>query len=1459
MKHSSRKILALLLALSLCIGMMPMSIFADDAAETPVEVLEQLAENVPAVEDAADDTGMLDEETNEEPAAPAEGTSVLVDEQDKPVEQPIEQPEEETAEEEQKVDEVVAEPVAEEEQKVDEVKTEPVEEEQKAEAVEDDEVTAESEAENATPVETAAKAMTMLKAGSSEPLEYLDQFVLNYPGEELTVYATSRHWGYPVGSYITRPSKDPVREGYTFLYWSYYDHGKDGNKRSEIDFDTDRVMDPRGRYYYAIWAKDEDVITITYDFGEGFEPITKKVAKGEVAFYPNTPTPNGDYIFDGWLKDGEPFNEKTFEESMTLTAAWTEGWEVRFVSNGELVYTCYVKDGETINGQGGQLNNPGYVFDGWYHLTEDGEKDYQVIWGKTTITEDVTFTAVWVKETICTVKYFSDYPDDKADVSRIKEYRNAGSSITAPDPYKSPISFSKTFGYEFLGWKETHDDPDPNHGTVIGGGEGTVVKKRAETVQFKSAEKSLDVKDTVEETKENDIEKLYQIGDEVMLHEHVYLTAVWGPCKSVVYRTGYQDGFTFNGEALKNDEKWITYGADETEFEVSDYDAAPLKFAKPDGYVFAGWEEIVIDTEARFNEYFPGKLAEESSYYEQARSAEMAQAATRSDASVKAKSAESVEAVEAVEQAALKIIVQPYSKTNELEKLHTVVLLIAQWEEVPSYHVQYNTNYPSAANMKKDASWVDKIEITDPFHAYEYTIKDFEEVREKYANAYKEDRFVAPDGWKFIGWSTEPGTEKEVIKYDTTDLGPREVDPTADEPVVNDNNAATLPDVEPAANNNVPEQEQSDAFSEVTGDTQVALDELESKYDKVFYAQWERATTVVVYHTNFPPLGLKPGERVDSYVASDKAFTVLDFKPAFNNKYEIPDGYQFRGWYMAATQRIHVNPTRPIFRDTTQTLETITQEAVKTKESIKKDFNATDKVKDEPVFVDITYKSPAPNTTGGNSETLMYTHDGAEYQYSRVDLYAIWDPICTVYYHRVDPESALKDETQAVYKYVVSESELNKDSVTTFKAAEFSKIVELSAESDEPVTVIPGYNFVDWRLEPIGRRFVIQPEVWDEKEVEEREEKAALELKAEAAPEQAEAKLVRLVSDKKVDVQVESKEMQKEISTDLTAKDTITKEDVSVNEKETESGEDNEASVADKEKSDHVKPNKEDISFWKGPVTDEGFLKEIHLYANWEEKPYTVIWIDEGGDVRDPLTTGHYNEYDPETFDPEKEYDANKGPELKDKVAEDGTTYTFDHWEPKDSDIENTFVYEAVYVPTALDPEEDPIIHNVIWYDEGGEDELNRDVFNDGDPAPSADTYPAPEKDGKVWVRWDVKPQDNGDVYYIAVYNPVGGRPTTNPTTNTPAEDVSEIENNETPLAPATEDPVEEEGDEEVAANESPLAGFEVEPEEEDEIAEEATPLSPFTGDDRNTVVWGIVSILSLLGIVLVARKRKEE
>ena len=79
-----------------------------------------------------------------------------------------------------------------------------------------------------------------------------------------------------------------------------------------------------------------------------------------------------------------------------------------------------------------------------------------------------------------------------------------------------------------------------------------------------------------------------------------------------------------------------------------------------------------------------------------------------------------------------------------------------------------------------------------------------------------------------------------------------------------------------------------------------------------------------------------------------------------------------------------------------------------------------------------------------------------------------------------------------------------------------------------------------------------------------------------------------------------------------------------------------------------------------------------------------------------------------------------------------------------------------------------------------------------------------------------------------------------------------QIDDEPTPLSPFEEIP-----EEDIEEPDTPYAGWEEEPDEE--LSEEPTPFSPYTGDDRHTAAWGFVSLMSLAGIAVLGRKRREE
>ena len=111
----------------------------------------------------------------------------------------------------------------------------------------------------------------------------------------------------------------------------------------------------------------------------------------------------------------------------------------------------------------------------------------------------------------------------------------------------------------------------------------------------------------------------------------------------------------------------------------------------------------------------------------------------------------------------------------------------------------------------------------------------------------------------------------------------------------------------------------------------------------------------------------------------------------------------------------------------------------------------------------------------------------------------------------------------------------------------------------------------------------------------------------------------------------------------------------------------------------------------------------------------------------------------------------------------------------------------------------------------------------------------------------------DADYVLYAQWTRSGGGRTPDPDDPTPADNPEEpIDDPDTPLAPGEID------EPEIDDPEVPLAPGVIDDGDE-EIDDADMPLTPFTGDERHTAVWSLVSVLSLLGIVLVGRKRKEE
>lgn len=220
---------------------------------------------------------------------------------------------------------------------------------------------------------------------------------------------------------------DATRLGYTFLGW--YD--EDNNlylsiaANSETDFDL-----------IAKWEANEYEVTFNVDGGEAISSYTATFDSNY-----NLPiTTKAEFVFNGWLYDGEKFNLSgvwSLDENIELTASWI---------------VCDYSISYELNGGINNSNNPygfnndellaiddasktGYTFLGWYYDEELTQKF------DNTINDDITLYASFEAN-----KYTVTY-----DVAGGVNLSNNTLQVTYDELFT--LSSTSKLGYKFIGWK----------------------------------------------------------------------------------------------------------------------------------------------------------------------------------------------------------------------------------------------------------------------------------------------------------------------------------------------------------------------------------------------------------------------------------------------------------------------------------------------------------------------------------------------------------------------------------------------------------------------------------------------------------------------------------------------------------------------------------------------------------------------------------------------------------------------------------------------------------------------------------------------------------------------------------------------------------------------------------------------------------------------------------------------
>ncbi len=254
-----------------------------------------------------------------------------------------------------------------------------------------------------------------------------------------------------VGEKATKPTTDPIKDGYDFGGWYTNKDCTDGN---EWNFDTDTVT--TDITLYAKWTEtttpEAPKFTVTFDSQGGSTVNPQQVEKDKTVPKPTDPTRSG-YTFDAWYKESActnkwDFSTDTVTENITLYAKWTEKvtypiikyYTVTFETNGgSEIANQTIASGKTATMPQTPTKN-GYEFLGWF-TDEDFNEVYRFA---TPVTEDITIYAKWKSD-----DYIVTFDSNGGSNVTSQTVENGKTATMPQDPTRS--------GYTFLGWFTDED------------------------------------------------------------------------------------------------------------------------------------------------------------------------------------------------------------------------------------------------------------------------------------------------------------------------------------------------------------------------------------------------------------------------------------------------------------------------------------------------------------------------------------------------------------------------------------------------------------------------------------------------------------------------------------------------------------------------------------------------------------------------------------------------------------------------------------------------------------------------------------------------------------------------------------------------------------------------------------------------------------------------------------------
>lgn len=240
------------------------------------------------------------------------------------------------------------------------------------------------------------------------------------------------------GKAVSKPSPDPIRNGYDFMGW-YENAEGDGSV-----YDFNKPVTKNNFMLYAKWSVTILYHEVTFDYVDERADLTLQIADGSAVASPQTPTREG-YRFDGWFIDAEyssAYNfESIVESNFTLYAKWIAVVSVTFNFNYEGAANPIVQTID-VNGIPSEPTLPtreNFNFAGWFK-----DEDFTQPYDFEAVQSSITLYAKWIDSTSSntfSVEFVFNYEGAPANVlSEVVE----GGVIVQPSTTRT--------NYRFQGW-----------------------------------------------------------------------------------------------------------------------------------------------------------------------------------------------------------------------------------------------------------------------------------------------------------------------------------------------------------------------------------------------------------------------------------------------------------------------------------------------------------------------------------------------------------------------------------------------------------------------------------------------------------------------------------------------------------------------------------------------------------------------------------------------------------------------------------------------------------------------------------------------------------------------------------------------------------------------------------------------------------------------------------------------